>query len=407
MNIENLKDKILSFKPDFANDAFKSSDSKYFILTATKITLIPFLSFCIVGFSLWTIMELNFNFFVANGFESGQGFKEDFYNIIFSGISDYIIYTGIVLCLTFMIGLVISWLALRAFDQIKDFSEAMIEDYDQELEVQGLNKNKLVYQVSRIFFKYMQLVVKNGKRPKIKLPANIENLDTPRLDKVFLTQYLLIIGIICIITNFLLYTFTTELYHSIITNGTSVIDMNLIVTSFIGAQQSLLSNVHTVAITFNILGYMVISRSIIKSVDGVSYGFSRDMVQIIQGNHNIRLRPRFADPGLSMANGINDFLDDTFGHEESHQDFDESVDEVIQELSHSQFEDEIEDESNLYPIHSESIQEDLEDLPPAFIEERQVVGGEKVFHVTAPDGTKVEGLSEETLFRIINGSEKS
>ena len=183
--------------------------------------------------------------------------------------------------------------------------------------------------------------------------------------------------------------------------------MNLIVTSFIGAQQSLLSNVHSVAIIFNILGYMVISRSIIKSVDGVSYGFSRDMVQIIQGNHNIRLRPRFADPGLSMANGINDFLDDTFGHEESHQDFDESVDEVIQELSHSQFEDEIEDESNLYPIHTESIQEDLEDLPPAFIEERQVVGGEKVFHVTAPDGTKVEGLSEETLFRIINGSEKS
>ena len=80
---------LIDIKNKYFNNVFKSSDSKYFIYTAFKITLVPFVSFCIVGFSLWTIMELNFNFFVANGFESGEGFKQDFYNTIFLNISEH------------------------------------------------------------------------------------------------------------------------------------------------------------------------------------------------------------------------------------------------------------------------------------------------------------------------------
>jgi len=381
---------LIDIKDKYFNNVFKSSDSKYFIYTAFKITLIPFLSFCIVGFSLWTIMELNFNFFVANGFESGEGFKQDFYNTIFLNISDYLLYTCAILVLVFGVGLIVSYLALRAFDHLKNFTDSMSIDYDQELEVQGLNKNKLIYQVSRIFFKYIQLTIKNGKRPTFKLPEKIEQLNQPQVDKVFLIQYALVVGIICLVTNFILFTFTKDLYESIVRNGTSLIDTNSVVTSFLNSQESLLSKIYSFAIIFNVLGYVLISKSIIKAVDGVCYGFARDMVNVIKGEHQTRLRPRYNDPGKAFALNINDYLEEIFPYSSINESDEEKDDshlaeetehrevphyqfQKLEELNNSEdFDDELESvDDNVLQLSSiqEVVEDDEDELPPMLTEE--------------------------------------
>ena len=53
---------IETIKDEFRN-SFKTQDSKFFIFTAFKITIVPLFSFGVVFYSFWTIMEMNFNFF--------------------------------------------------------------------------------------------------------------------------------------------------------------------------------------------------------------------------------------------------------------------------------------------------------------------------------------------------------
>ena len=73
--MENFMEK---FKDQFGG-LFASQDSKYFLKTAFKITLVPILSFAVIFYSLWNVLELNYSFFVANGFAAEAEFKEVFF----------------------------------------------------------------------------------------------------------------------------------------------------------------------------------------------------------------------------------------------------------------------------------------------------------------------------------------
>ncbi|MBD65646.1 MAG: hypothetical protein CME62_10600 [Halobacteriovoraceae bacterium] len=456
-----------NFKKDLMgqyNNLFASQDSKFFIVTATKLTLIPLFSFCIIFYSLWTIMEMNFNFFVANGFNSGELFKEAFYDSIFMGVSDYIPFFFGVIISVFLSGLFVSWLTLRSFDQIELFANRCNEgNINDDFHVSGLNKSKLVNQVSRIFFKYLQICEIDGKRPRFKLPKKLDQLNHPPLDKVFLLQYALIVSALCLVTNIIFFTFTNELYLELVTKGLELLEPNRVVNNFLKSQEAILFNIYSIAIGCNILLYALISRNIIKSVDGVSFGFARDMLRVIKGEHETRLRPRYADPGKSVASSINLYLDQVFPfiEDENELDIEEVTNQTVQSLNqhaqheqdeddldtiisdfpktvdmseeeiedfmeseeheetaeqiHSQhqpqfdvlenhhFEEEFEEENEL---HETGEQEVNEDLPPVFIEEKQVVGGEKVFHITTPEGLKVENLDADMLLRIVKETKK-
>jgi len=419
---------------DWYRNLYSSQDSKYFIATASKLTLVPTISFGIVFYSLWTIMEMNFNFFVANGFASGDLFKEAFYDQIFGDIAEYVPYLMAIIAGVFMTGLFISWLVLRSFEQIENFSLDSIENPQQDFEVQGLNKNKIINQVARIFFKYLQICKLENKRPRFRLPKKLQNLNSPPFDKVFFLQYGLIVSILCLITNLTLFAFTNEIYQQIINGGIEVLPSDKNITAFLGSQQDILFNIYAIAIATNIALYFLISKNIIKNVDGVSFGFARDMLRIINGEHTTRLRPRFADPGKRLANSINEYLDDIFPEDENefeHESVQEALDtsyeslaqqhhqdqefdqEEYETVAQEEFFDEIDDQTNVIafeepiakvPVASEVLAQD--DLPPAFIQEKQVVGGEKVFHITTPDGLKVENVDAEMLLKIVKETKK-
>ena len=71
---------------------FKSQDSKYFLKTAFKVTFVPLVSFSIIFYSLWNILEMNYSFFVANGFAEGAEFKEAFIDKVLLNINEYFIH---------------------------------------------------------------------------------------------------------------------------------------------------------------------------------------------------------------------------------------------------------------------------------------------------------------------------
>lgn len=310
-------------------EVFSSQDSRYFLFTALKFTAVPLISSMIVFYLLWTIMEMNFNFFVANGFTQDNGV---FYDTMFMNISQYIVYFSVMLIMVFMLGLFTSYLALRAFDHIEEHTFDLIEDIDSQLIISGLNRNKLIYQVSRVFFKYIQICVKNEKAPEFKLPKQIEELKSPPLDKVFLFQYIMIVGIICLGTSMLLFSFTHELYEEIVAGGFDLLSSNQIVSTYLDAQEGIILNIYSLSTIANIMAYIYISRNIIKTVDGVSYGIARDMVKVIKGHHHIRLVPRSGDPGQGIAKVLNAVLDDIFPPEEDNRSFDQAITDTIQQM---------------------------------------------------------------------------
>jgi hypothetical protein len=413
-----MKNFIDNFKAQFST-SFQSQDSKFFIITALKITIVPLIAFCVVFYSFWTVLEMNFNFFAANGFLTGEDNKATFYDTVLFNISDYFMYFAAIMIGVFLVGLLTSYFALRSFSSVENFIHKIEDDIGANFHVKGLNQSKLINQVSKIFFKYIQLYVVNKSSPKFKLPKNLQVLSSPPLDKVFFLQYLSMVGIICLITNITLFSFTHELYQEIVAAGIRLLPGNQVVANFLVAQEGILFNIYAIAIIMNVTLYLGISNSIIRTIDGVSYGFARDMLQIVNGDHTMRLRPRNADPGKKVALSLNSLLDEIFYVDEL-----TSVD-TPQELTRESFESaEIDDEEFAKAeLHSDDFDdevvvseelsiapnlptEDEDELPPTFIEEKLVANGDRVFQVTTPNGMKLDGLNEDLVLKLVNEIEK-
>lgn len=413
-----MKNLINDLKNQYKS-SFKSQDSKYFLITASKVTFVPLLSFGVLFYSFWTILEMNFSFFAANGFLTGEDNKSTFFDIVLMNISDYFLYFTFIMMGVFLVGLLTSYFALRSFSEIQSHILKLEDDVNAQFVTKGISKSKLINQVSNILFKYIQLYAKHKKKPNFKLPKNLEILSSPPIDKVFFIQYISLVGIICLVTNVVLFSFTHELYQEIVAAGIRLLPGNQVVANYLVAQEGILFNVYGIAIFMNITLYLAISQNIIRTVDGVSYGFARDMLQIIEGNHELRLRPRNADPGKEIAINLNLLLDEYF-YEETLDQIAEQEDFEQEDTTHNLHNNirktpqlQSIDDLNTQKINeldesfdNEELEIEQDDLPPAFIEEKMVVGGEKVFNITTPDGMKLGGLNEETALKLVEDIQK-
>lgn len=385
---------------------FKSQDSKYFIKTAFKITFVPIISFAIIFYSLWNILEMNYSFFVANGFIGGDEFKEALFDKILLNINEYFIYFGIIITGVFIAGLVVSHLALRPFEEIEEFCFELEEEPDLEFDFNQINAKKIIYQGAAAFFEYLRLI-RNGEKVKGTdlLPDSIVKMKKPKTDMVFLAQYASIVTVIVLVTNIVFYTFTNELYEEIVAAGISLLKGNQVIAKFMQSQKDVLFNIYTVAMGLNVVLYLGLSKNIIKAVDGVSYAFCRDFIQVLQGNHRKRIFPRFTDPGKEAANACNSYLDAVFYDEE-----DDIEVEVETKVEPAPKVDNVIafDEQQVQQQPVQQIQEDIqEDLPPSFIEEKKVAGSDvQVFNITTPKGYKVENLDEGQILKILTELEK-
>lgn len=390
---------------------FKSQDSKYFIKTAFKVTLVPLISFSIIFYSLWNVLEMNYGFFVANGFAEGPVFKEAFIDKVFLNINEYFIYFGIIVTGVFMGGLFISHLALRPFEEIEDFCYEVQDDPDAEFEVNKINSKKIIYQGASSFFEYIRYLRSGEKVDGMELlPSSIANMKKPKTDKVFLMQYAAIVTVITLITNIVFYTFTNELYQEIVTAGVSLLNGNQVIAKFMQAQEDILFNIYAVAMALNVILYLGLSKNIIKAVDGVSYAFCRDFIQILQGNHQKRIFPRFTDPGKEAADSCNDYIEVVFAEIGEHDEIEiESEEEV--DFNHAPQRMTVEPSENVVLFKSEDVKEEApkrqEELPPSFIEEKQVSGSDiQSFNITTPKGYKVENLDEGQILKLLTELEK-
>lgn len=380
----------MQFDKKIFNSLFKDQDSKYYLKNAWSITLVPLISFSVTFYSLWIFMDMNHSFFVSSGFVSGNDFKEALFDKMISDNIGFIAYfIGFILSIYF-VGLLISHFVMRQFKKIENYFNNVEDLYEEELKFDGMSKKKLIVQSVETLIEYL----KDPSQSKENyLPIDWDKIKGPKPDYVFYFQYFCIMTIVTLISAMSVYLLTNELHTSIVTNAMNILKASKAVSIFFEEQKGVLVSIYSVSIAINIFLYTIQAKKVIQQIDGVSFGFHRDIKQIIEGNHSKKLFPRFTDPGKNAANAINSFLDlyfEQYKVEVPKEEIEEvtEVEEIVEPAAI---------ESNVTPL----IPKVKDERPPMFVDKREVVGGGTYYNIITPKGYRVENLGEDELVKVL------
>ncbi len=282
---------------------FKSQDSKYTLQTAALVTAVPLAMLSLIVYSVWLLVVVNHSYFISNGFPLADESKEEFMLFLLSSQLDYLPYVGLFFILVFFIGLFIAYIVLRPFNQVVEMCENSPE---QSLRSYGLNNKKAMVKLGRFICEYRLAQQKNTT---ITLPVEIEKAKGPMLDMIFYFQFFLLIGTLITFTVTSIYFFTLQLHESIVSAAVSTLKASQGMRIFLASQSDVLEVTLIIVAVFTIILYLVISRLIISKIEGVTYGYLRDVRDVVNGQYSKRLHPRSEDPGIQASVAINKLLD--------------------------------------------------------------------------------------------------
>ncbi|MCE3011803.1 MAG: hypothetical protein LW878_01940 [Proteobacteria bacterium] len=287
---------------------FKSQDSKYFLKTAFKVVSVPLITTLLLAYSLWMYVELNYSFFLANGFATGPEMKEAFWDSILMEQIDYIPFLGLFFIAVFFLGLFLAHLVLRPFTYVRNMCEDILKGEPVDSEKGFLNARKLVVKAAMVFFDYLNKRDKSNDEGEFDFPQELEKIHSPKPDGVFYLQYGVFMLILSVIT-ILATTFTlNHLHESIVEVAIKMLKPSTSLNVFLTSQQDHLFTIAAVITVLTIFLYSSLARGIIREIEGVSYSYLRDIRDITSGDHSRRLRPRFQDPGQEAAFAINQVM---------------------------------------------------------------------------------------------------
>ena len=291
--------------------AFSSQDSKFFLITALKFFYVTFLSYFLLFLALEVILELNYHFLSAHGFTQDQ---DIYFDIFVATLSDYTFYAAFILILSFLAGLFVSYLSLKPLDDLEIIAIDFMQDINKTDVIKRVDQNKHIYKISDIFFRYLGSYIKRGVRPNSTIPSYLLAAKKLPLDWSYTLQFATMSTVILFGNYLLMEAFTHDFYQAIIANGLEHLSNNKVVNLFLDTQQPVIQKIFYSVMLFNVCAFFYISLQIIKKVNGVFFGISRDMIKIVQGDHKVRLRPRANDPGQELSQTLNDILDEVFPH---------------------------------------------------------------------------------------------
>ncbi|MBY0518164.1 MAG: hypothetical protein K2P81_14745 [Bacteriovoracaceae bacterium] len=350
---------------------FQSQDSKYFLKTAFKIGMVPLLSSVLITYSLWIYMEMNYSFFLANGFGSGADMKEAFWDHLMMSQMDFIPWLGAFYVGVFFVGLFLAHLVLRPFSKVQKMCNDVLNGEAPELSTDPMTARKLVIRSAVLFMEYIASQ-ETDTETDFEIPKDLEKIRKPRADGVFYLQYVSFMFILSAITGLAVYMAVMHLHESIVETAMTLLKSNKSIGTFLTSQQESIEAIAWVCTGFSTLLYALLAKGIISEVEGVSYGYLRDIRDIVSGDHIKRLRPRFNDPGKDAALAINQLMNNLFPQSESKP-------------------------TNVVELHPHVQRE----VPPAFVEEFHSKDGTRLYRVVTPDGQVVEGLSYQDTIKVL------
>jgi hypothetical protein len=288
------------------NGLFKSQDSKFAIRTALYVSLVPLIMLGVVIYSVWLLLSLNFSYFLANGIPLDDQSIDVFMDYLLKTQVDYFPYVGLFFVAVFFIGLFLSYIILRPFNELALMCQELIESKDEKIRIVGLEKKKLLIKLGNFLCKYNDSL-KSGL--PLSVPEELRTIKKPMMDYVFYFQFFCIIFILMTIATVSLYLFADHLHESIIQTAIEVLRAPKGLSTFLTSQKALFDLIVIVPAIVGVVLYLLMARLIIGRVQGVTYGYVRDVCEVVNGNVMRRLSPRQEDPGRQAALAVNEVLD--------------------------------------------------------------------------------------------------
>ena len=349
---------------------FQSQDSKYFLRTAFRITLVPLLTLSLISYSLWIYLEMNYSFFLANGFFPDPEMKQVFVDSLMASQIDFLPWVAGFIVSVFFVGLFVAHLVLRPFGRVVQLCQEVLSGEAPDTDLDPFHRRKLVLRAALLFNQYV-----HSEEEECAVPEDLEKIRGPVSDYVFYFQYGLCIAILSAFTGIAIYLTIEHLHDQIVTTAMELLQANKSIGTFLTSQRESMNVIGWVCTAFSVGLYALLSKGIIREVEGVSYGYLRDIRDITSGDHAKRLHPRFNDPGKEAAFAINQVMDHLFPKAEQQPRERQNVLELKPHVER--------------------------EVPPAFIEEFHSQDGQRLYRVVIPSGEVVEGLSYEDALDLL------
>lgn len=287
-------------------DLFSSQDSKFALKTALLVTLVPGLMLVVVIYSTWLLLSLNFSYFLANGFPLSQENVDVFMDFLLQSQADFLPHALLFFIGVFFLGLFLSYVILRPFNELAEMCRELVLSKDERIRIVGLEKSKLLIKLGNFVSRYFE-AQKNGR--EVSIPQELLIVKKPVMDYVFYFQFFCLIFILMTIAIGSLYLFVDQLQDSIIFSAMQILKAPKGMSTFLASQKNVYEMIVFVPSVIGAISYIFIARIIISKVQGVTYGYVRDVCEIAAGNKTRRLLNREQDPGRQAALAVNEVLD--------------------------------------------------------------------------------------------------
>lgn len=287
-------------------DLFTSYDSKFTIKTALLITAVPAIMLLLVSYSVWLLLSLNFSYFLASGIPLDEHNVDVFMDYLLQTQADNLPLLGLFFIVVFFIGIFVSHIILRPFNELTSMCEELLSSTDDRIKIVGLERSKLLIKLGNFICSYYH-AKKNGR--SISVPDELLNVKKPTMDYVFYFQFFCLMFILMSIAIGSLVLFAEHLHASIIETAITVLRAPKGMSKFLASQHNVFQLIVLVPSFLGVILYVFIAQVIISKIQGVTFGYVRDICEVAKGNTLRRLSPRKNDPGRKSASAINDVLD--------------------------------------------------------------------------------------------------
>jgi methyl-accepting chemotaxis protein len=287
-------------------DLFTSQDSKFAIKTAFLVSLVPVLMLVIVIYSTWLLLSINFSYFLANGFPLSEENQDVFIDYLLQSQAEYLPHTLLFFIGVFFLGLFLSFVILRPFSELSEMCRELVLAKDERIRIVGLEKSKLLIKLGNFICRYFE-AQKNGR--EVSVPQELLIVKKPVMDYVFYFQFFCLILILMTIAIGSLYLFVDQLHDSIIYTAMQILKAPKGMSTFLATQKNVFDMIVFIPSLIGAVLYVFLARVIISRVQGVTYGYVRDVCEIASGNKTRRLSNRDQDPGRQAAIAVNEVMD--------------------------------------------------------------------------------------------------
>lgn len=288
---------------------WKNEEAKFRILTSIKLTLIPMMSFALMGCFIWILLNMNLVFFRANEYRGISRFEEVFFDFISTSALDLVPYGALLLIFVNITGIYISDILLRPFRLIGEYCEKRNNTEDASYNPDFFTDLKLLSQFSEFFFSYMETAELNNQLHEVAIPKKYKRIHQPVFETTFFLHYLLYILASMLVVSIALYSFANGLFENIILLADQTLPNNPQVNQFLSDQKVIIDQIIWFVMTMSIMMYLLLATHLYQGVAAPAFAVFATMRAFLKGNHKQRVH-LIGFPALRLqTRKLNKYLD--------------------------------------------------------------------------------------------------